>query len=74
MFLGWLFLIVAGVCALIFPKSKWVAFGIGILMFIIYGFSSYSGDQAIYELVYQNVAKGQMLTEQYHQVLLLYES
>lgn len=63
MLLGWLFLIVAGVCALIFPKSKWVAFGIGVLMFIIYGFSSYSGDQAIYELVYQNVAKGQMLTE-----------
>lgn len=32
-------------------------------MFIIYGFSSYSGDQAIYELVYNQVGQGQMLTE-----------
>lgn len=63
MVLGWILLIIAGACALVFPKSKWVAFGICLFMFIIYGFSSYSGDHAIYELVYNNVGQGQMLTE-----------
>ena len=32
-------------------------------MFVIYGFSSFSGDQEIYELVYTNVGNGKMLTE-----------
>lgn len=63
MFLGWLFLIIAGVCAFIWPKSKWSALIVMIFMFIIYGFSSFSGDSEIYEHVYANVAQGKMLTE-----------
>ena len=63
MFLGWLFLIIAGACALIWPRSKWAALIVMAFMFIIYGFSSYSGDSEIYEMVYANVGKGQMLTE-----------
>lgn len=63
MILGYLFFAIAFACALIWPRSKWAALGIVLFMFIIYGFSSYSGDTEIYELVYKNVGQGQMLTE-----------
>lgn len=63
MFLGYFLLAIAFACALIWPRSKWAALGILLFMFIIYGFSSFSGDSEIYELVYKNVGQGKMMSE-----------